>query len=103
PNWHLAAWRFSKNIAEFFRSLGHSRVNSISPSTHARLPRAVESSSARIFIAVIKKRYDPPTFRFYVKENPARMCGDQIWKAIGPLDYANAVAKEIIVKSKPVG
>src|SRR5215831_5703682 len=95
PNFLLTFWRASKNGAEFFRSLGHSRVNSAFPSTHARLPRAVESSSARIFIAVIKKGYDPPTFRFYLKENPAGMRSNQIRKAIGPFDYANAVAKKI--------
>src|SRR5262249_57998401 len=51
PNFLLTACRFSKNAAEFFRSFGHSHANSTSPSSHARLPRAVERSSARVFIA----------------------------------------------------
>src|SRR4029453_8373475 len=56
PNSLRAAWRFSKNAAEFFRSLGHSRVNSISPSSQARLPREGESSSARVFMTVMKQQ-----------------------------------------------
>src|SRR6478735_10602067 len=59
PNLLRTAWRFSKNAAEFFRSLGHSRLNSISPSSHDRPPREVESSNARVFMTVMKKRYDP--------------------------------------------
>src|SRR5882757_8940204 len=102
PNFPLTFWRFSKNGAEFFLSLGHSRANSTSPSSHARLPRAVESSSARIFIAVIKKGYDSLTFRFYLEKNPPRMRGDQSGKAIGPFDHANAIAKKIVVKTKAV-
>src|SRR5215467_11132049 len=103
PNFPLTFWTFSKNGAEFFLSLGHSPAKSTSPSSHARLPRAVESSSARIFIAVIKKGYDPLTFRSYLEKNPAGMSSNQIRKAIGPFDYANAVAKKIVVETKPVG
>src|SRR5205814_1743848 len=99
----LTFWRFSKNGEELFRSLSHSRVNSTCDSSQARLPRAVESSRARIFIAVIRKGYHPLTFRFYVKENPAGMAGNQMGKAIGPFDHTNAVTKKIIVKAKPIG
>jgi hypothetical protein len=50
PNFSVTPWRFSKKRAEFFRSFGQSRVKSVmSSSNHARLPRTVESSSARIF------------------------------------------------------
>src|SRR2546423_8358728 len=103
PNSLLTFWRFSKKSAEFFRSLGHSRSNSTCDSSHARLPHAVESSSARIFIGVIKKAYQPLTLRFYVKQNPAGMAGNQMGKAIGPFDDANTVTKKIVVKAKPVG
>src|ERR1043166_5301938 len=48
PNFSVTARRLSKKRAEFFRSFGHSRVRSASLSSHARLPRVVESSSARI-------------------------------------------------------
>src|SRR3954466_1869879 len=103
PNFRLTFWRFSKNGADCFRSLGQSRVNSPCASNHARLPRALESSSARIFIAVLKNPYYPLTLRFYFKENPAGMPGNQMGKAIGPFDHANAIAKKIIIKAKPVG
>jgi hypothetical protein len=51
---------------------------------------------------VIKKGYDPLTFRFYLEKNPAGMRGNQIGKAIGPFDHANAIAKKIVVKTKAV-
>ena len=87
PNFLCTAWRFSKNAAEFCRSLGHLRVNSISPSSQARLPREVESSSARVFMIVMKQRYDPLTLRFYFKGNPAGLLWNQIREAIGPFDH----------------
>src|SRR5581483_1046638 len=55
PNFAVIALRFSKNRAEFFRSFGHSRVRWVmSSSNHARLPRAVESSSARVLMGFEK-------------------------------------------------
>src|SRR3954447_10319436 len=75
PNFRRTACKLSKNAAEFLRSLGHSCVNSISPSSHARLPRDVESSSARVFMIVLKERYHALTLGFYFKGNPPR----QLW------------------------
>jgi len=73
PNFRRTACRLSKKSAEFFRSLGHCCVNSISPSSHARLPREVESSSARVFMIVLKQSYHALTLRFYFKGNPPRL------------------------------
>src|SRR5262249_8743479 len=87
PNFFRIAWRFSKNAAEFFRSLGHSRANSISSSSQARLPREVESSSARVFMKVMKHRYDPLTLRFYFKRNPVGLLRNQFREAISPFDH----------------
>src|SRR3982751_3372133 len=103
PNLLRTAWRLSKNDAEFLRSLGHCCMNSISPSSHATLPREVESSSARVFMIVLKQRYDPLTLGFYFKGNPPRLLWDQIRKSVGPFDYAKAVAKKIIFQSQPHG
>ena len=50
PNLFVTMFKFSKNGAEFLRSFGHLRANSTASLSRARLPRAVESSSARIFI-----------------------------------------------------
>ena len=100
PNVLFTVCRFSKNFAEFLRSFLQSSANWISPSNHARLPRRLESSSARVFIAAIKNRYQPLTFRFYLKGNPVRILGKQIREAIGPFDYGNSAAKKIILQSK---
>jgi len=63
----------------------------------------VESSSARIFMTVMRQRYDPLTLRFYFEGNPARLLWNQVRKSIGPFDHGNAIAKKIIFQSKPQG
>ena len=50
PNCFVTWSRFSKKAPEFFRSFAHSCASSTLASSQARLPRAVESSRARIFI-----------------------------------------------------
>src|SRR6266516_3689032 len=96
PNFFLIALRFSKKGEEFFRSLGHSCASSTSPSSQARLPRAVESSSARVFM----KRNRPLSFRFYLKVDPARLFGNQFREAISPFDHSDSIAKKVIIKAK---
>src|SRR5947207_13801587 len=55
PNFVRVDWRIRKNVVKFFRSLGHSRVNLISASSQASLPREVESSSLMVLFIVMSQ------------------------------------------------
>src|SRR5438270_8815991 len=64
PNRFCTSTKYSKNGPEFFRSFCHSRTKSASrPSHQARLPRALESSSARTFIPLIAHAGFPTSFQ----------------------------------------
>src|ERR1043166_8068841 len=39
--------------------------------------------------------------RSYVKQNPARLFGNEFGEAICPFDHRNSVAKEIVVQTEP--
>src|ERR1043166_542391 len=119
PNFCNTALRFSKNAPEFLRSFGHSRARMVSSSVRqARLPCAVESSSARIFIAKASRSGGLQTaiyfkrrlgsrrslkndgtliFALQFEGNPLRVWWNQIVKTISPFNHTNSVAKKVVV------
>src|SRR5689334_20689729 len=77
PYWRTTAWRWLKNALESLRSLGQVTSSRLveSVSSHARLPRAVESSRARIFIrpqgsAVLDQASQTGSSNFVPASNP---------------------------------
>ena len=42
----------------------------------------------------------PLIFRFYLKQNPPRLFGDEFGKTVGPFDHGEAVTEEVIIDAK---